>query len=88
MLDIADDMAVRRSSSAAAFTDSPARYRDAVDDITASFEPMESYDAVEERVSRVESVETTWTSDEEGPVFHHEAEMVKDGAAQLIRPIV
>ena len=88
VLDIADDMAVRRSSSAAAFVDSPARYRNAVDDITASFEPMESDDAVEEWVSRVESVETTWTGDEEGPVFHHEAEMVKDGAAQLIRPIV
>ena len=75
-------------SSAAAFAVSPARYRDVIDDITASFKPMESDDAVEERVSRVESVETTWTSDEEGPVFHHEAEMVKDGAAQLIRPIV
>ncbi len=49
---------------------------------------MESDDAVEEWLSRVESMETTWTSDEEGPVFHREAEMVKDGAAQLIRPIV
>ena len=88
VLDIADDMAVRQSSSVAAFAVSPARYCDAIDDIMASFKPMESDDAVERWVSRVESMETTWTSDEEGPVFHHETEMVKDGAAQLIRPIV
>ena len=52
-----------------------------------SFEPMESDAAVEERASRVESVETTWESDEECPVFGHEVEMIKDAAARMIPPI-
>lgn len=62
------------------------RHRDTDDHITASFEPMESDAAVEERASRVESVETTWESDEECPVFGHEVEMIKDAAARMIPP--
>ena len=86
VLAITEDMAVGRSSSAAAFAVTLARHRDTDDHITASFEPMESDAAVEERVSRVESVETTWESDEECPVFGHEVEMIKDAAARMIPP--
>ena len=42
------------------------------DDITASFEPMESDDAVEERTSLVEPVE--WASDGDDSVFDHEVD--------------
>ena len=45
-------MAAGWSSSAAAFAVSLARYCDAGDDTTASFKPMESDDAAEERVSQ------------------------------------
>ena len=42
------------------------------DDITASFEPMESDDAVDERTSLVEPVE--WVSDGDDSVFDHEVD--------------
>ena len=42
------------------------------DDITASFEEMESDDAVEERTSLVEPVE--WASDGDDSVFYHEVD--------------
>ena len=42
------------------------------DDITASLEPMESDDTVEERTSLVEPVE--WTSDGDDSVFDHEVD--------------
>ena len=63
-----------------------ARYRDADDDITASFESMETDDAVEARLSLVESVD--WAGDEEGSVFDHEVELIKDAVAQTIRSII
>ena len=40
----------------------------------ASFEPMESDDAVEARTSLVESVE--WASDSDDSVFHHEVDPI------------
>ena len=63
-----------------------ASLHDADDNITASFEPMESDDAAGVRMSRVEPVD--WASDKEGSVFDHEVEPIQDAVAQTLRPII
>ena len=66
--------------------DSLRKYHDEDDDITSSFEPMESDDAVEERTSRVEPIED-YASDGEDSVFDHEVEPLH-AVEKTLRPII
>ena len=56
------------------------------DDITASFEEMESDDAVEERTQRVEPV--VWASDGDDSVFDHEIDHALHTVGKTLYPIL